>query len=139
MSKDNRTWLEKQQDRKRRLEMSVEQAVALRQKLEASQEQIAEIEARIQAQKQEYTYRLFHWILDRQLKKLDKERQQVARMLEKMTLLEQAQQELEKEVERPPVVRQRRVRVVYVSTEKVFFLVLMLLLGWLLCLWLLRR
>ena len=139
MSKDNRTWLEKQQDRKRRLEMSVEQAVALHQKLEASQEQIAEIEARIQAQKQEYTYRLFHWILDRQLKKLDKERQQVARMLEKMTLLEQAQQELEKEVERPPVVRQRRVRVVYVSTEKVFFLVLMLLLGWLLCLWLLRR
>lgn len=139
MSKDNRTWLEKQQEHKRLLANCGEELAVLQQRIEASDQRVAELQARIQAQKQEYTCRLFHWILDRQLRKLDRQRQHAARMLDEVARLEQARHEFEQELEKPPPVRLRRVRVVTVSAETVFFLLALSLFGWLVSQWLLRH
>ena len=139
MSKDNRTWLEKQQERKRILANCDEESVVLRQRIAASDQRAAALEARIQALKQEYNHRLFHWILDRQLRKLDRQRRQAACMLDKLARLEQARHELEQELEKPSPVRLRRVRVVYVPAEIVFFLLALSLLGWLVSQWLPRH
>ncbi len=131
MNKPGPTWRERQQEHQRRLALHKEQTVVLRQQLEASQERIAEIEAHIQQQKQQFQHRLFHWLLNRQLKRLNRQRQETARLLEDIARLERSQQQLEEEIKQPPPVHLRRVRVIYVTPEMVFFSLLAALIGWL--------
>ncbi|MBV9868470.1 MAG: hypothetical protein JO316_24205 [Abitibacteriaceae bacterium] len=138
MNKDNRTWLEKQHDHKQQLAVCHEQIIVLQQQIADLQERTSALEARIEAQKQKHNYRLFHWILNRQLKKLNRQREQVAHIVNQLTLLEQTQQRLEAEVEKPPTVRFRRVRVVYLPIEVICFSLLILLLGLMISQWLLR-
>jgi len=139
VSKDNRTWLEKQEERKGLLTACAAQMAVLKQQVEASRQNLSTIDARIQQQKQEYNHWLFHWILDRQRKKLDKERQRIDRMLNDLDKLDQLRGELAEENEKPPPVRLRRTRVVSVPTEAVFVFLVLCLFIWCVSEWLLRR
>ena len=138
MNKEGQTWRERQQEHKCCLATYNEQTVVLRQQLEACQQHISEMEARIQAQKQQSKHRLFHWLLNRQLKRLNRQRQETARMLDDIACLELSQQELEKEIEKPPPVHLRRIRVIYLTPEMLFFSLLAGLIGWLVSHWLLH-
>lgn len=138
MDRKDQTWRDKQQEQKRRLAEYEEQTRALRQKLEAQQQHIYEIEIRIQTQKQQSNHRLFHWLLNRQLNRLRKQRQEVTRMIEDIGRLELSQHELKKEIEKPPRVNLRRIRVIYVTPEMVLYLLFAVLIGWIGVYWLLR-
>lgn len=139
MKNDPRSWHELQQECQRDLAAVDEHAAAVRGRVLAMQGRLDLVEAQILEQRQRYGHWAVRWLWNWQLKKLERQRRECARMLAELDETDQERDELRAKVEEPLIVRPRWGSVVRVPIEAILFLMLVTMLACVASQWLVHR
>ena len=130
MGKDNRTWLEKQEEHKRTFAACEEQLGEFHQQFEMLYERIDAAEANLRKDIEQAGNPVFRWFLNRQLKKIVTQRKQLEQMRKKLGTVDESVDWLREELEKPPTVPIRHTRIVRIPVEAALLFLLIAAVIW---------